>query len=159
MQVLTLTTLKGPDGVEIITYETTPDLKEWNCQQWMAWHMALADQYGLVQANQIFVSWWERLSEWGYNKNLCAYGSEFSSYMRDAGLNDIISFIGFAWGQTTKAVTDLFSSAQNLTAGTEMLTSGLTKNWIIGGLAVVGTAAGLWYLNRTTNLLRVGTAK
>ena len=146
-------TLSGPEGTEIITAQSEPQVGKnslfsregWTCQEWITWHRELVKEHGKDRANAIFTQWWDKQGYWDYHKNTCAFGSTFVNYMVEAGLSDLIGVLSNAITKTGEAISDVFASAQNVTEGTEKLTGGLTKWWILPAIGVVLAGGGYLY--------------
>lgn len=58
-----------------------------NCADWLAYHKSLAAQFGKAKANEIWLFWWNKQSNWSSNKNWCKYDTEFSNYLKNQGID------------------------------------------------------------------------
>jgi len=75
-----------------ITADSIPDLDEWgwddfwNCNDWVQWHKAMKQVYGLDQANLTFTDYWNRQGFGAHALGCRTIDSEFRQYVRSVGL-------------------------------------------------------------------------
>lgn len=79
------------DG-SLITADSIPDLDGWGwdtywgCNQWVQWHKANRQKYGLQQANDKFVRFWNQQGFGAHALGCRTIDSPFRKYVRRVGL-------------------------------------------------------------------------
>lgn len=88
----------------VITADSIPDLDDWNlgflwgyddtwwtCSDWVAWHKANENKYGLAIANQKFKEYWNKQTMGAGAVSCRSVNTEFRKYVKSkAGLADIV---------------------------------------------------------------------
>ena len=162
MQKITLT---GTDGLEIITAESQPKYDSsfwkndgWGCEAWLEWHKRLSEVHGTARANEIFLPAWRKISSFDYNKNFCGYSPRFTAYFKEAGIGDIVSFIGHAASGILNIFEDTIDSAENVSENAKRLTKINLKPILIGAGILVLVGGGI-YLSRNKKIIASLTNK
>jgi hypothetical protein len=78
------------------------------CSEWIAYHKQLVPQFGKIKANEIFLFWWNKQSEWGSNKNWCKYNNEFNNYFSSVGID-----VGNIFSDVVNAGTNIVDGASS----------------------------------------------
>ena len=80
----------------VISADSIPDLDDWGwdsfwgCDEWVKWHKALRQKYGLESANQIFAEWWNKQTFGAHALGCRTIDSDFRTYVRSVGLWEIV---------------------------------------------------------------------
>lgn len=138
-----------------ITFNTAPT-SDWECQDWKFWHEELVKAFmagafksrikysqpdAVRLANQVFVTWWNKLVGSFSSKNFCGYESQWFNYFRSVGLESILSwfqgiFIPVATSavkvteSATEAISNIADAAKNTTK---------TAKWLIPTILILAT--------------------
>lgn len=80
----------------IITADSIPDLDEWgiddywSCNDWITWHKAVTQKYGLDNANLVFAKFWNEQTFGAHALGCRTVDSEFRQYVASVGLYEIV---------------------------------------------------------------------
>jgi len=80
----------------IITAESIPDLDEWgiddywSCADWITWHKALTQKYGLTNANLLFAEFWNKQGFGAHALGCRTVDSSFRQYIESVGLYETV---------------------------------------------------------------------
>jgi hypothetical protein len=105
---------------------------QWTTLDWMTWHKAMTNAYGLTYANTTFVQAWKG-GEW-YERPAVADSiadTTFSDYMKQAGIWNSINPSG-VFGQVGNAVEDIGGGIADTVKTTAKVTT-----WLIPALVIV----------------------
>lgn len=111
---------------QIITAESKPDYDDWgidsywSCSQWIEYHKALKNKYGKDQANQFWLTAWEKQDTFEHDLSWCKYDSSFADYFADQGI-DVGHIISKLFGSAGKVVDAVENVAESATSSTKAL--------------------------------------
>jgi len=117
-----------------ITFDSVPVYDNWGwadyweCADWMAWHKALVQKYGVSAANDRWMSAWQKNS-WDAATNWCRYDPNFVNYMDSQGI-ETSNIISRLWTSTTNVATNVGTGAETL--------SNVAKYVVPVGLLIIG---------------------
>jgi hypothetical protein len=106
-----------------INANSVPDLDDWgwddywSCPEWIQWHKAMVSQYGAYQANEKFLTEWNKQSIGAHALDCRSFNSEFREYTKAVGLHDALyngALLAKPLGITTDAVTTATSAASDV---------------------------------------------
>lgn len=141
---------------QTITADSVPDLDEWGwddwwtCDQWLQWHALREIAYGLTDANNTFVDYWNQQSMGAGALSCRTFNSNFRQYCESKGLlgrlydggeimqpvGSVLETAGDVGSAIGDTVTNLADAASN--------TSGTLK-WLIPLILILVLAGlGIW---------------
>lgn len=132
---------------EQITWTSTPLYDEWGwwgdywkCNDWMEWHRALKNRFGLNEANRIFITAYHKAGFGAASYDCRTFNPDFIKYAKENGFYSAL-FIGLAGiiMQPVSNVVNTGSTAVNTvnTAIDTVTDSMKYVKWIaLGGLAI-----------------------
>lgn len=124
--------------------DAIPDLDDWGpdtyweAADWITWHRAMVQKYGLDKANQAFVSYWQTQTFGAEPINARSFDESFRAYARANGFLDSLYSGSDVIAEPLGVVTDIFSGASNLSGSIPQL-GAAAKN-------IVQTVAVAWPL-------------
>lgn len=123
----------------------------WDIQDWMHWHQAMVQKYGLRAANETFIAYWREQGLGAAPLNDRSFDETFRQYARANGfLNDLYSGVEIITEPLGWA-TDIFaggnaisSQVPNVTAAAGNLLGSVSFIWpaiLLGALLIYGQQA------------------
>lgn len=118
----------------------------WDVYDWMKWHTAMVQKYGVQQANQVFISYW---NEQGFGAGPIderSFNETFRDYARANGFLDDLYSGASVIATPLGWVTDIFSGATQLSghlpralSAVGQIASTVSFLWpvILGGVAII----------------------
>lgn len=141
-----------------ITANSVPDLDEWglddywSCSDWINWHKAVAQAYGVQAANEKFLSEWNKQSFGAHALDCRSFNSAFREYTKSVGLHDALydgALIAKPLGLTADTLTTVTNTASDVVQGAGSAVSGLA-----GGIGDFGKS--LKYLIPIVLIVAIG---
>jgi hypothetical protein len=119
----------------------------WSCSDWITWHKALVQEYGLENANTIAQEAWNKQDAFEHNYNWCKYNQEFVSYFKSVGLGADQSFASLAW----EGIHNVADAGLNVTGGIKNVSVILKK--LLPILLLVAAIIAIIYVSKKANVI------
>ena len=122
----------------LITADSKPDYDAWgndsywSVEDWITWHKALKDRYGLAVANEKWLEGWEGQSLWDKPYNWYKYDRDFTGYLesQQIDVSHMISKVVVKGGELIENVSEAAVYTSN------MLPTVITAGVVLAGFIV-----------------------
>lgn len=124
-----------------ISADSQPDTPEdWSCSDWKTWHQKLVQNYGVTQANQMWLHEWEKQSWWDFDVSSCKYNTDWANYFISHGIDmhSIFSTIFSGGGDIVENVLDTGNKAVDTVGNTLNVGKYLVPAALIGAVGLIG---------------------
>lgn len=134
----------------IITSDSIPDYDNWgiddywSCTDWINWHKTLKAKLGKPQADQVWLTAWNKQDFFEHNLSWCKYASSFNDYVKNENL------------AVSHLLADTFSGVTNI--GENLVDSATATSkvikYLIPGIIIVAAIGLLFYFVNKYKLLK-----